>query len=123
VCQWCGGSLVPPSSAPPGESGYRPLEIPSEPGRRGLTPLPTTSAWLYYRVSIPLVILGLLVVGIAAAIAQGVASYNSGCSKIPNCSPESDPSGGVAALGVVLLLIGIALIIYGASQRNRGSNP
>jgi len=60
---------------------------------------------------------------ISAVIAQGVASYNSGCSNIPNCTPQSDPSGGVAAFGIILLLIGIGLIIYGASLRSGGSSP
>ena len=123
MCQWCKGSLVPPSSPPPGQSGYRPLEMPSALGQPRLTPLPTTSPWLYYRAGIPLVIVGFVVLGISAAIAQGVASYNSGCSTIPTCTPQSDPSGGVAAFGIVLLLIGIALIVYGASQGHRDSDP
>ena len=123
VCQWCGGSLALPSIAPSAQSGYRPLDIPSAPDRPGLTPLPTTSPWLYYRAGIPLVIVGVVVLGISAVIAQGVASYNSGCSAIPNCMPQSDPSGGIAAFGIVLLLIGIVLIVYGASQGQRESNP
>lgn len=81
-----------------------------------MSSLPETSPWLYYRIAIPLVIFGVIALGASAVIAQGVASYNSGCSRIPGCTPQSDPSGAVAAVGVVLLLIGIVLIVYGASR-------
>ena len=116
VCQWCRASLVRPPTPPTGPVGYRPLELPGVPGPHRLNPLPATSNVVYYGVGIPLLVFGIIALLAAAAISSSVASFNSACSQNPVCTPEPDPSGGVAAVGVVLLLIGIILILYGATQ-------
>lgn len=90
---------------------YQPLNLPD------VTPAGTTSPVLFYWAGIPLILSGVIALGAAAIIAQGVASYNQTCAQIPNCVPQSDPSGAVAGLGVLLLLIGILLIVYGATRR------
>ena len=118
ACQWCDASLVRSDATPPSPAGYRPLDLPALPRESALTPLPTTSPWLYYRAGIPLTIIGIVVLIIAAVVAQGVASYNSTCSQIPNCTPQSDPSGGIAAFGVILLVIGLVVLGYGATRRS-----
>jgi hypothetical protein len=76
---------------------------------------------LYLRVSIPLILFGVIALGASVLIHEGVTSWDQGCSRIPSCTPQSDPSGGVAALGVVLLLIGIVLLAYGLNQRTGGT--
>ncbi len=116
VCQWCAATLPSPTLPVADLGGYRPLDATPGLDRGSLAPLPTTSPGLYYRVAIPLIIFGVILLGISAAIAQGVASFNQGCVKIPGCTPESDPSGGVAALAVALIVIAVALIAYGASR-------
>ena len=120
VCQWCQASLPAPVESVPGPGGYRSLELPSGSRGPGLGSLPTTSPWLYLRVAIPLIIFGVIALGASAAIHQGVVTYNQGCSQIPDCVPQSDPSGGVAALGIILLVIGIALLAYALSLRSSG---
>lgn len=110
VCQWCSHPLaVSPAPAPPSLE-YQPLDVPN------VAPAGTQSPVLYYWAGIPLILSGVIALGAAAVIAQGVASYNQTCAQIPNCVPQSDPSGAVAGLGVLLLLIGIFLIVYGATR-------
>jgi hypothetical protein len=54
---------------------------------------------------------------VAAGIAhQGTVTFNQACSMNPMCTPAPDPSGGLAAAGAVVLIIGIVLAVYGFTQ-------
>jgi hypothetical protein len=75
-----------------------------------------TAGLLFIYLGIPFLLLGIgLLIG-AGIAAAGTASYDATCSMIPNCTPAPDISGGLAAGGVVVLLIGILLMAYGFSQ-------
>ena len=54
---------------------------------------------------------GLVLFGVAAAVHQGVVSFNQACAQNPSCTPESDPSGAITGVGVALLVIGIIMLI------------
>ena len=110
TCQWCSQQLeiAPPPATPTLE--YQPLDSPVE------APTNSYAPGLYYRVGIPLLLIGIVALIGAAVVSSGVSSYNQTCAQIPSCVPQSDPSGGIAAIGVVLLLIGIVIIVYGATR-------
>ena len=79
----------------------------------------TRSSGAYYAVAIPVLFFGIIALLAGAAISQGVSSYNRGCAQIPNCMMQSDPSPGVYAIGAILLIVGVALILYGATRSGR----
>jgi hypothetical protein len=56
---------------------------------------------------------GIVLLVISAAVASSVASFNNACSENPLCTPESDPSGGIALAGAVVLTIGILMLVFG----------
>jgi uncharacterized membrane protein YidH (DUF202 family) len=68
-------------------------------------------------VGILVVLIGIGLLAAAVAAHQGVQAFNQACSQNPLCTPEPDPSGGLAAGGVVLLIVGIVLSIYGYVRR------
>jgi len=122
TCQWCRAALVAPG--PPGGvyGSYRPLDLVTESDRAYLSApsdSPAAAAGLAYRIAIPFLFLGVVLLVVSAVISQQASSFNQACAQNPVCTPESDPSGGVAAGGAVLLLIGIVLVAYGLS-RGRG---
>ncbi len=84
------------------------VEVAPVPGRIG--------GGVFVAVGIPLLIFGILALVAAAVVAQGTASFNQACAQNSLCTPEPDPSGGIAAAGVLLLVIAIVLIAYGASR-------
>jgi len=110
VCQYCGGPLglvkgraeIP--RAPP-EDSFR-LVTSSD-----LTH--PVSGTLLLVLGILFVVIGIGLLALAAGVHQSVQSFNQACSQNPLCQPQSDPSGGITAGGVVLIIIGIPLSIYG----------
>ncbi|HTP54951.1 MAG TPA: hypothetical protein VML94_08370 [Thermoplasmata archaeon] len=74
---------------------------------------PTTSPGAI-AVGILILIGGIVGLGIAAVVSHGVSSYNQGCAQIPQCSPQSDPSGGIVVFAVIAMIVGGVAIAYGA---------
>ncbi|HTP55323.1 MAG TPA: hypothetical protein VML53_01475 [Thermoplasmata archaeon] len=96
--------------------GYRPLDDgPRNPlGATGTGP----SGGLFYRVALPFLVLGVFLLIGGGIISQGVAAQNHLCAQTPMCpGPQPDPSGGFYAGGAGLLLIGVVLLIVGATRR------
>ncbi len=87
----------------------------------GSPPPPRSPAVLL--VGVMLAIFGVVVLAIAAVVSQGVASFNAACEQNPLCTPESDPSGGIAAAGGFLLLIGVFVAIYGVIRYRGAPSP
>lgn len=108
TCQWCGATLTP-APLPIVPSGYRPLSLPEAP--RGPSTSPAAAV-----VGVILILFGILLLVAAGVVSQNVASFNHACSQNPTCQGQSepDPSGGFAAGGILLLIIGIIAIAYGA---------
>jgi hypothetical protein len=74
---------------------------------------------LYLGIIAALAGIGFLV---AAEVAhQGTVSFNQACSMNPACTPAPDPSGAFAAAGVVVLIIGVVLALYGFTQVRKRS--
>ena len=65
-------------------------------------------------LGVVLILIGIGLLAAAAAAHQAVANFNQACSQNPICQPQADPSGAMTAGGVVLLLLGSVLAIYGA---------
>lgn len=75
---------------------------------------------LFLYLGIPMLLTGIGALVVASFVSQGVASYNQTCAMIPGCVPEGNPSGAIAAAGVVILLVAIVLVWAGYnSYRNR----
>ncbi len=106
-CQWCGGALA---LAPP-PSGYQPLRLPATYRRPYGSPGAVIGGVL-------LIVFGLIALAAAAVVNDGVNSYNQACSQNPACqgNQQSNPSGGIAAVGIVMLIIGGGLIAYGVRR-------
>lgn len=114
VCEYCGGGLSPivlPASTggAPAEDSFRLVTAP------GQSPSGIGTALLIVGILVLLIGIGLLFA--AAAAHQGVVSFNEACSQNPSCQPESDPSGAITAVGVVLILLGLVLSVYGYIRR------
>ena len=71
---------------------------------------------LFMYIGIPLILVGIFLLIGASVAAQGAATFNQACSMNSLCTPAPDPSGALAAGGVLVLLIGILLAAYGFSQ-------
>jgi len=65
-----------------------------------------------------LAVAGLIGLGVAAFVSQGVQSFNHACAQNPLCTPEPDPSGAITAVAVVLLVVGILLALGGFRLRS-----
>ncbi len=107
TCQWCGGSLA--VAAPP--SGYQPILLPATYRRRSGSPGAVIGGVI-------LIVFGLLALVAAAVVNDGVTSFNQACSQNPACqgNQQSNPSGGIAAVGIVILIVGGGLIAYGVRR-------
>lgn len=112
ACEWCGAALFPVSPPLPVPQGYRPLPVPAVPPRDG------SSSEVFYLVSIPLLVVGVLVLVAAALVSAGVNSFDRSCSQNPACQGNQppDPSGAIAAGGVALIGVGVVMVGLGASR-------
>ena len=113
-CTTCGSALPNPAPfGPPGFAGpprYDPYRVPASHDEEERA------------VGVVAIVLGaiLLVSGVAALAAAAflhasVASFNSGCQS--PCTPAPDPSGAIAAVGIVMLLVGLVVMAVGATHR------
>jgi hypothetical protein len=114
VCQYCGGPLAPTNVRT--ETPY----VRTEDSFRLVTSSDVShpiSGTLLLVLGILFVVIGIGLLALAAGVHQSVESFNQACSQNPLCQPQSDPSGGLTAGGVVLMIIGIILAIYGYLAR------
>lgn len=67
-------------------------------------------------IGVAVLLLGVgLLVG-AAVEQQGVASYNSACSRIASCTPAPDPSATLAIAGGLFVAMGVGFLALGGYQ-------
>ena len=136
-CPYCGSSnssdfnfcanchrQLPPASAGDPTPSMAPTYLPSPTARPFLAAGtfdvgPRAGGLVFVYIGLPLLIFGILALVGASLASSGTASYNQQCSKIPQCTPQADPSGTFAAAGVLLLLLGIGFMVWGISQYNR----
>ncbi len=113
-CTYCGSVLPNPAPfGPPAFAGpprYDPYRVPARDNEEERA------------VGVVAIVLGaiLLVSGVAALAAaayvhDSIASFDSGCQN--PCTPAPDPSGAIAAVGVVMLLVALVVIAVGATHR------
>ena len=112
TCQYCNGALS--TAVPPTWS----IGSPPPDNYRLVTPSPSVSplAVVLIVVGIVLVLTGIALLATAAAVHQSVSSFNQACAQNPLCQPQPDPSGGMAAGGVVLLVVAVVLMAIGGSR-------
>jgi hypothetical protein len=121
-CQQCHkplpgtGPLSPGASPPPPPDSFRLVTTQQSAYGTTINVGRGAAGLLFIYLGIPFLLLGIgLLIG-ASVAAAGAASYDSTCAMISGCTPAPDISGGLAAGGVVILLIAIVLIGYGFSQ-------
>ena len=110
-CQWCGAALAVSAPPIPATGGYQPLPPPAPYRRPSGSPGAIVGG-------VVLIVFGLIALAGAAAVNAGVNSYNQACSQNPACqgNQASNPSGGIAVVGVILLVVGGVLIAYGVPK-------
>lgn len=115
TCQYCGSALPPPAPI------FSPPSLPSENSFELVSPRSSVlsgNSQPLLALGILLIFFGIILLIGAAVVGQGVAQFNQACSQNPLCTPEPDPSGGLAAVGLVLVLIAVILLVVWANRRS-----
>jgi len=110
-CQFCGAPLTGPvlfappivSQVPP---GYLPVTPPDRDEHEG-------PGLVLLVIGIFLIVVGLVLFAVAAVVHDGVQSFNNACTQNPPCTPQSDPSGALDAVGATLVVLGILMAVAG----------
>ncbi len=111
-----GAASASPAAPPPPQDAFQ-LVTAQRTGAGTTINVGRGAAGLFFvYIGLPLLLIGIMLLVVAGLVAQGAASFNQACSTNPLCTPAPDPSGGFAAGGVLILLIGIGLVAYGFSQ-------
>lgn len=95
---------------------FQPNSSSGQSGARTFDISPRVGGLVFVYISIGLIIGGIGFLAGGAVESASAASFNHTCSSNPQCTPVPDFSGVLYALGAVVLIIGIALLVYGIRQ-------